>query len=144
VKKPRCICRQSLQEVWRCFIELKKYHQDPKAKYDAVTTASATMGKAMKAFTGNTDLNSDADQAIQKIRQDVANKIGGIKSAIQITSQAMVAQDLKDAAKVSIAAQTAHQLDVDKTFSYSDSVTSSAGRIETPRPAARQTSILTS
>ena len=116
-----------------------------KAKYDAVTTASATMGKAMKAFTGNTDLNSDADQAIQKIRQDVANKIGGIKSAIQITSQAMVAQDLKDAAKVSIAAQTANQLDVDNTFNYSDSVTSSAGRIEntqTGGPANKYIDIL--
>ena len=101
-----------------------------KAKYDAVTTASATMGKAMKAFTGNTELNSDADVAIQKIRQDVANKIGGIKSAIQITSQAMNAQDLKDAAKVSIAAQTATQLDVDNTFNYSDSIQSSAAQIE--------------
>ncbi len=100
-----------------------------KAKYDAVTTASATMGKAMKAFTGNADLNSDADLAIQKIRQDVANKIGGIKSAIQITSQAMNAQDLKDAAKVSIAAQTATQLDVDRTFNYSDSVQTSAAGI---------------
>ncbi len=101
-----------------------------KAKYDAVTTASATMGKAMKAFTGNTDLNSDADRAIQKIREDVANKIGGIKSAIQITSQAMNAQDLKDAAKVSIAAETANKLDVDNTFNYSDSVQTSAGNLE--------------
>jgi hypothetical protein len=101
-----------------------------KAKYDAVTTASATMGKAMKAFTGNTDLNSDADTAINKIRQDVANKIGGIKSAIQITSQAMNAQDLKDAAKVSIAAKTATQLDVDRTFNYTDSIQSSATQIQ--------------
>jgi hypothetical protein len=101
-----------------------------KAKYDAVTTASATMGKAMKAFTGNTELNSDAETAITKIRQDVANKIGGIKSAIQITSQAMNAQDLKDAARVSIAAQTANQLDVDKTFNYSDSIQTSAVKIE--------------
>lgn len=101
-----------------------------KAKYDAVTTASATMAKAMKAFTGNTELNSDADVAIQKIRQDVANKIGGIKSAIQITSQAMNAQDLKDAAKVSIAAQTATQLDVDRTFNYSDTIQTSAANIE--------------
>jgi hypothetical protein len=100
-----------------------------KAKYDAVTTASATMSKAMKAFTGNTDLNSDADKAIQKIREDVANKIGGIKSAIQITSQAMNAQDLKDAAKVSMAAQTATQLDVDKTFNYTDSIQASASNI---------------
>src|SRR5919107_708113 len=101
-----------------------------KAKYDAVTTASATMGKAMKAFTGNTDLNTDAETAIAKIRQDVANKIGGIKSAIQITSQAMNAQDLKDAAKVSIAAQTATQLDVDRTFNYSDSIQSSSAKLE--------------
>jgi|GEM_PF-396772 len=108
-----------------------------KAKYDAVTTASATMGKAMKAFTGNTDLNSDADLAIQKIRQDVANKIGGIKSAIQITSQAMNAQDLKDAAKVSIAAQTATQLDVDNTFNYSDSVQTSAASIDSNKDGGR-------
>ena len=107
-----------------------------KAKYDAVTTASATMGRAMKAFTGNTELNTDAETAIAKIRQDVANKIGGIKSAIQITSQAMNAQDLKDAAKVSIAAQTANQLDVDRTFNYSDSIQSSAAKIEDVAPNA--------
>lgn len=101
-----------------------------KAKYDAVTTASATMGKAMKAFTGNADLNSDADKAIQKIREDVANKIGGIKSAIEITSQVMNSQDLKDAAKVSIAAQTANKMNVDSTFDYSDSVQTSAGQLE--------------
>lgn len=83
----------------------------------------------MKAFTGNTDLNNDADLAIQKIREDVGNKIGGIRSAIQITSQAMNAQDLKDAAKVSIAAQTATQLDVDKTFNYSDTIQTSAANI---------------
>src|SRR3954470_9562367 len=101
-----------------------------KAKYEAVTTASATMAKAMKAFTGNTDLNTDADTAIQKIREDVANKIGGIRSAIQITSQAMNAQDLRDAAKVSIAAETATRLDVHRTFNYSDTIQSSAANIE--------------
>ncbi len=105
-----------------------------KAKYDAVTTASATMGKAMKAFTGNTDLNNDADRAIQKIREDVASKIGGIKSAIQITSQAMNAQDLKDAAKVSIAAQTATRLDVDKTFNYADTIQGTATGINNSTP----------
>src|SRR3954454_13590218 len=100
-----------------------------KAKYDAVTTASAAMSKAMKAFTGNADLNTDAETAIAKIREDVAGKIGGIRSAIQITSQAMNAQDLKDAAKVSIAAKTATQLDVDNTFNYSDTIQSSAANI---------------
>jgi hypothetical protein len=101
-----------------------------KAKYDAVTTASAAMSKAMKAFTGNADLNTDAETAIAKIREDVAGKIGGIRSAIQITSQAMNAQDLKDAARVSIAAQTANRLDVDQTFNYSDTIQTSAVKID--------------
>lgn len=100
-----------------------------KAKYDAVTTASATMGKAMKAFTGNTDLNNDADKAIQKIREDVASKIGSIKSAIEITSQVMNSQDLRDAAKVSMAAATANKMNVDSAFDYSDSVQSSSGQL---------------
>lgn len=101
-----------------------------KAKYDAVTTASATMGKAMKAFTGNTDLNSDADKAIQKIREDVASKIGGIRSAIEITSQVMTSQDLKDAAKVSMAAETANRMNVDSAFEYTESIQSSAANLE--------------
>jgi hypothetical protein len=44
----------------------------------------------------------------------------------------MNAQDLKDAAKVSMAAQTATQLDVDETFNYSDSIQASASNIATP------------
>lgn len=115
-------------------LNLKNTIKIQKAKYDAVTTASATMGKAMKAFTGNADLNTDADTAISKIRQDVANKIGGIKSAIQITSQAMNAQDLKDAAKVSLAARTATQLDVDNTFNYADSIQTSVANIGNVNP----------
>jgi hypothetical protein len=101
-----------------------------KAKYDAVTTASVAMNKALRAFTGNTDLNNDADQALEKLRKDVAEKIGGIKSAIQITSQIMDKQDLHDAAKVSLAVDTAEQMDVDKTFTYSSTVQSSATQID--------------
>lgn len=101
-----------------------------KAKYDAVTTASVAMKKAMKAFTGNTDLNSDADLALEKLRKDVAEKIGGIKSAIQITSQIMDKQDLQDAAKVSLAVNTAEKMDMDKTFTYSTSVNTSSTGIE--------------
>jgi hypothetical protein len=37
---------------------------------------------------------------------------------------------LKDAAKVSIAAQTATQLDVDRTFNYSDTIQTSAANID--------------
>jgi len=101
-----------------------------KAKYDAVTTASVAMKKAMRAFTGNTDLNNDADLALEKLRKDVSEKIGGIKSAIQITSQIMDKQDLQDAAKVSLAVDTAEKMDMDKTFTYSSSVNTSSAGIE--------------
>jgi len=104
--------------------------QIQKAKYDAVTTASVAMNKAMRAFTGNPDLNNDADLALEKLRADVAEKIGGIKSAIQITGQIMDKQDLQDAAKVSLAVDTADRLDVDKTFTYSNSVQGSATGID--------------
>jgi len=104
--------------------------QIQKAKYDAVTTASVAMNKAMRAFTGNSDLNNDADLALDKLRKDVAEKIGGIKSAIQITSQIMDKQDLRDAAKVSLAVDTAEKMDVDNTFNYSSTVTSSSAGID--------------
>lgn len=97
-----------------------------KATYDAVTTGANAMRKAMKAFAGNTDLNNDADKALEVLRNDVAKKIGVIKSAIQITSDAMNKQDLGDAAKVSLAADTAEQFNIDTQLEYSTTVTKTA------------------
>lgn len=88
-----------------------------KAKYDAVTTGSNAMKKAMKAFTGDTDLNNDADKALDTLRKDISSKIGGIKQAIQVTSQLMNQQDLKDAGKVQQAIDNASNFNVDQTFS---------------------------
>lgn len=101
-----------------------------KETYEAVTTGASAMSKAMKAFTGHTDLNNDADRALEILRNDVANKIGTIKDAIQITSEIMNKQDLSDAAKVSLAAQTADQLNIDNKFDYTATVTGSASGME--------------
>lgn len=101
-----------------------------KATYDAVTTGANAMKKAMQAFSGNTDLNNDADKALEVLRNDVANKIGVIKSAIQITSEIMNKQDLGDAAKVSLAADTAEQFNVDAQLTYSTMVQTSATKLD--------------
>jgi len=89
-----------------------------KATYDAVTTGSMAMKKAMGAFFGNSNLNNDADKALEVLRNDVAQKIGSIKSAISITNDVMNQNDLRDAAKVSLAAETALKFENDANFDY--------------------------
>lgn len=101
-----------------------------KAQFDAVTTGSAAMASAMKAFFGHPDLNSDADQALDMLRNDIAKKIGGIKSAISITSDVMSHNDLRDAAKMSIAVDSVNNFDLDANFDYSQSLGNGASSIK--------------
>jgi len=89
-----------------------------KATYDAVTTGSMAMKKAMGAFFGKTNLNNDADKALEVLRNDVAQKIGTIKSAISVTNDIMNQNDLRDAAKINLAAETALQFENDANFNY--------------------------
>ena len=93
-----------------------------RATYNAVTVGSNAMNKAMKAFTGHPELNAAGEKALAALRTDVANKIGSIKEAIQISSNIMSQQDLQDAAKVSLAAESAQQFDLDQKFVYSSTV----------------------
>lgn len=104
----------------------KKTITAKKEAFEAVTTGASAMRAAMKAFTGNPDLNNDANKALEVLRIDVANKIGVIKSAIQITSDAMGKQDLNDAAKTRMAADTADQFNIDNQLVYSETVKISA------------------
>lgn len=97
-----------------------------KAKYDAVTTGSMAMNKAQAAFTGRADLNADSEKALEFLRKDVANKIGSIRGAIQISSQIMDHQDIADAAKAQSAVEDAKQFNLDSKFAYSDTVTMQA------------------
>ena len=89
-----------------------------KATYDAVTTGSMAMKKAMSAFFGKSALNNDADKALEVLRNDIAKKIGTIKSAISITNDVMNQNDLRDAAKISLAAQTALKFETDANYDY--------------------------
>lgn len=93
-----------------------------RALYNAVTTGSATMSKAMRAFAGDANLNSDADLALRYLKDDISNKIGLIQSSISITSTLMNKRDLEDAAKVSLSAELASKFD-DNAFDYAEVVT---------------------
>lgn len=89
-----------------------------RATYEAVTTGSNAMKKALRAFTGDTEMNKAGTLALEKLRTDIAAKVGIIKNSIQLTSQIMNEKDLNDAAKVSLAADQVEKLNIDATFDY--------------------------
>lgn len=99
-----------------------------RAMYDAVSTGQSAMTKALRAFSGDSEMNNAADIALRKLKVDIADKIGTIKNCIAETSKVMNTQDLNDAAKVSMAVKNVQQLDVDKL----DVITFDAGQIQTP------------
>lgn len=82
-----------------------------RAAYEAVTAGQSAMSRALRAFTGDTEMNKAADIALNKLKEDIADKIGGIKTAISETSKLMNERDLNDAAKVAIAAENMEKLD---------------------------------
>lgn len=98
-----------------------------KAKYEAVTAGRNALSKAWKAFTGDPEMNKAAGIALAKLQTDIANKVGAIRTTLKATSDIMNERDLKDAAKVSLAAQTVEQLNIDQTFDYVPSVETLTG-----------------
>lgn len=99
--------------------------QKQRAAYDAVTAGSSAMKKALRAFTGDPEMNKAGNIALERLRTDIANKIGTIKNSIQITSQIMNERDLRDAAKVARAADEVEKLNIDDKFEYSNTLTDS-------------------
>lgn len=87
-------------------------------KYDAMQAGQSAMTKALRAFTGDAEMNKAANIAMNKIQQDIANMAGTIRTTIRATSDLMNERDLRDAAKVSLAAKTVEQLNIDDTFEY--------------------------
>lgn len=87
-----------------------------RATYEAVTAGDKAMKKALRAFTGDPDMNKAAAIALEALRKDISAKVGAIKNSIQLTSQIMNERDLNDAAKVSLAVHKAEQLDLDTSF----------------------------
>lgn len=92
--------------------------QKQHAAYDAVTAGSNAMSKALRAFTGDPELNSAAETALAKLKTDIADKIGTIKNCIAETSRVMNERDLNDAAKISLAADNIEKINIDQTFDY--------------------------
>jgi len=92
--------------------------QKQRAAYEAVTAGSNATSKASRAFTGDPEMNKAADIALNKLKSDIAEKIGTIKNCIAETSSIMNERDLNDAAKVQLAADKIELLNIDQTFDY--------------------------
>lgn len=102
-----------------------------KAAYKAVTTGQSAMRSALRAFTGSPEMNNAADIALRKLKADIADKIGTIKTCIAETSKVMNERDLNDAAKVALAADNIEQLNLDQKFDYSSTL-QDAGQLQKP------------
>lgn len=87
-----------------------------RATYEAVTAGSNAMKKALRAFSGDPEINKAASIALEALKKDISGKVGAIKNSIQLTSQLMNERDLNDAAKVSLAVKKAQEINVDATF----------------------------
>ena len=92
--------------------------QKQRAAYEAVTAGQSAMTKALRAFTGDPEMNKAADIALAKLKTDIAEKIGTIKNCIAETSKIMNERDLNDAAKIALAAENMEKLKIDEKFDY--------------------------
>jgi len=76
----------------------------------------------MKAFKGDDELNQDAEKALAILKQQIGEKIGHIKSAIDVTSRFMDDKVLEDKAKSAQAIELIGQFNLDTDFNYSKNV----------------------
>jgi hypothetical protein len=86
--------------------------------YYSVTTGLSAVSSAMKAFKGDDELNRDAEKALAILKAKIGEKIGHIKSAIDVTSKFMDDKVLEDKAKSAQAIELINQFDVHKDFNY--------------------------
>lgn len=87
--------------------------------YYSVTTGMSAVTSAMKAFKGDDDLNRDAEKALAVLKERIGEKIGHIKSAIDVTSKFMDDRVLEDKAKSAQAIELINNFSMDKDFNYS-------------------------
>jgi len=95
--------------------------------YYSVTTGLSAVTSAMKAFKGDDDLNRDAEQALALLKVRIGEKIGHIKSAINVTSRFMDDQVLEDKAKSAQALELINQFDLGKDFHYTGGALKDSG-----------------
>ena len=89
--------------------------------YYSVTTGLSAVTSAMKAFKGDDELNNDAEKALAILKEQIGEKIGHIKSAIDVTSRFMDDQVLEDRAKSAQAIELIKQFDLHSDFNYTKS-----------------------
>lgn len=108
-------------------IMLEDARLDLEAKKDlyySVTTGLSAVTSAMKAFRGDDELNKDAERALSLLKVRIGEKIGAIKSAIDVTSRFMDDQVLEDKAKSAEAIELINRFDMGNDFHYAGSVMS--------------------
>ena len=86
--------------------------------YYSVTTGLSAVTSAMKAFKGDDELNQDAEKALAVLKVQIGEKIGHIKSAIDVTSRFMDDKVLEDKAKSAQAIELINQFN-SSDFNYS-------------------------
>jgi len=86
--------------------------------YYSVTTGLSAVTSAMKAFKGDDELNKDAEKALALLKVKIGEKIGHIKSAIDVTSRFMDDKVLEDKAKSAQAIELINQFDLGADFHY--------------------------
>jgi hypothetical protein len=86
--------------------------------YYSVTTGLSAVSSAMKAFKGDDELNRDAEKALAILKERIGEKIGHIKTAIDVTSRFMDDQILEDKAKSAQAVELINNFDLNKDFNY--------------------------
>ncbi|WP_153800076.1 hypothetical protein [Foetidibacter luteolus] len=88
--------------------------------YYSVTTGLSAVSSAMKAFKGDDELNRDAEQALAILKVKIGEKIGHIKSAIDVTQRFMDDKVLEDKAKSAQAIELINKFDVHTDFNYTN------------------------
>lgn len=86
--------------------------------YYSVTTGLSAVTSAMKAFKGDDELNQDAEKALAILKVQIGEKIGHIKSAIDVTSRFMDDKVLEDKAKSARAIELINQFNMSSDFNY--------------------------
>ncbi|GAA3952613.1 hypothetical protein GO495_21700 [Chitinophaga oryziterrae] len=101
--------------------------------YYSVTTGLSAVSSAMKAFKGDDGLNRDAEKALSILKVRIGEKIGHIKSAIDVTSRFMDDKMLEDKAKSAQAIELIDSFNMNSDFNYTQSAlnkNSDSGRLK--------------
>ena len=96
--------------------------------YYSVTTGLSAVTSAMRAFKGDDELNRDAEKALALLKVRIGEKIGHIKSAIDVTSRFMDDQVLEDKVKSAQALELINQFDIGKDFHYAGAAVRDGGK----------------